>query len=80
MVDFMEEHKGRSIDQNWREFKKHIMSTMDKYVPSKSTSIRYNLLWMNTTLKRMVRKKQRLYNKAKKSHKKKDWDEYNKHK
>jgi hypothetical protein len=77
---FIKEHKERSVEQNWKELKKYLMKIMDKYVPSKSTSIRHNLLWMNTTLKRMVRKKQRLYNKAKKSHKRKDWDEYNKHK
>ena len=78
--EFLQQYKNRSVDKNWYEFKKHIMSVMEKHIPKKSTSIRHNLLWMNASLKRMVKKKQRLYNKAKKSHKRKDWDTYNTHK
>ncbi len=41
----------------------------------KSTSIRNNLLMMNTSLKRMIRNKI-----IKGLHKRKDWDDYNKNK
>jgi hypothetical protein len=50
---------------------------MDKFIPSKITSTRHNLPWLNTKLKRMIKKKQRMYNKAKKSKKNKDWEHYN---
>ncbi len=53
------------------------MSTIGKDIPSKSTSIKHNPLWMKSLLKR---KKQRLYNKAKLSHKGKYQDEYNRYK
>ena len=52
---------------------------MDKFIPSKTTSTRHNLPWLNAKLKRMIKKKQRMYNKAKKSKKNKDWEHYNTH-
>ncbi len=51
---------------------------MDKYILSKSTIISHSLLWMNTSLKKMIRKNLRLYNKAKHRHERKVWDKYNK--
>ena len=50
---------------------------MDKYVPHKMTSSRYNLPWFNKDLKRQCKKKQRLYNIAKASGRRSDWDHYN---
>ena len=40
---------------------------MNSCIPSKWTSSRYNLPWFNHSLKRLVTRKQRLYNKAKAS-------------
>ncbi len=44
------------------------MSIMNKYIQSKSTSIRHNLLWSSISLKRIIKKKKKI-NKAKQSHK-----------
>ena len=65
-----------NIDSNWTSFKHGITEIMDKYIPSKMTTTRYNLPWINSKLKRMIRKKQRLYNKAKKSKRLVDWDRF----
>ena len=78
--EYMNEHKDRDLESNWKAFKGKISEIMELHVPSKKTSIRQNLPWLNHTLKRMVRKKQRMYNKAKRTHKNEDWDIYNKHK
>jgi hypothetical protein len=47
---------------------------IDKHVPSKMTSVRYSQAWINTEIKRLSRRKQNAYNKAKASKKTKDWD------
>ena len=68
------------LPANWKDFTKFLGKMMDKNIPSKTTSIRHNLPWLNSSLKRMIRKKQRLYNKAKCTKKRKDWNKYNSHK
>ena len=40
------------------------------------TSVRYSQAWINTEIKRLSRRKQNAYNKAKASKKTKDWDHY----
>ena len=45
-------------------------------VPSKMSSIRYNLPWMTAPLRRRIRSKKRLYNTAKRSHKASAWQRY----
>ena len=40
------------------------------------TSVRYSQAWINTEIKRLSRRKQNAYNKAKASKKIKDWDHY----
>ncbi len=47
---------------------------IDKYAPSKFTTTRYDLPWLTQCLKGMCKKKQRLYNKAKRTAKKKNWE------
>ena len=54
-----------SIDEKWSCFEDNIHCIMDSCIPSKWTSSRYNLPWFNHSLKRLARRKQRLYNKAK---------------
>ena len=58
------------------DFTTHIDNIIKKYVPSKMTSSRTNLPWFTSKLKRMCRKKQRLYNRAKKHNNKQNWAAY----
>lgn len=59
-----------SVNEKWSAIK-------EANVPSKITSSRYNLPWFNRSHRRMSRKKQRLYNTAKKSNKEADWAKFN---
>ena len=45
-------------------------------VPVKVISKRTHLPWVNTSLKRLIRKKQRVYNRAKLYSRESDWSEY----
>ncbi len=78
--EYLKECDERSVNANWKDFTKFVFKMMDLNIPCTTTNIRKNLPWLNTSLKRMIRKKQRLYNKAKRTHKKKDWNKYNSHK
>ena len=62
-----------SVDEKWSCFEDNIHRIMDSCIPSKWTGSRYNLPWFNHSLKRLARRKQRLYNKAKFSGKQNDW-------
>jgi len=70
--------KSRSVDTNWEEIKGHLHKMMSKYIPSRMKSTRQNLPWLTVELKRMCRRKQRLYNKARESKDKSQWKAYQK--
>ena len=73
---FLENCPNRSIKENYKDFQDYIQHIMDAHIPTKMSTTRFNVPWFNGTLKRMCKKKQRLYNKAKKSHNKGDWNQY----
>ena len=73
---FLENCPNRSIEENYKDFRDYIQHIMDAHIPTKMSTTRFNVPWFNGTLKRMCKKKQRLYNKAKKSHNKGDWNQY----
>ena len=51
---------------------------MENYVPHKTMTRKNQLPWSDRQAKSLVRKKQKLYNCAKKSGKPEDWDSYRK--
>ncbi|XP_020606237.1 uncharacterized protein LOC110044991, partial [Orbicella faveolata] len=65
-----------SIDDKWSCFEDNIYRIMNSCIPSKWSSSRYNLPWFNHSLKRLARRKQRLYNKAKSSGDHNDWEAF----
>lgn len=66
------------VEEKWTKFVDAIQNTMEKNVPHKITSSRLNLPWFNRSHRRLCRKKQRSYNKAKKSNKPKILDHFGK--
>jgi len=69
------------INDIWEKLKHGIYEVMEKNIPSKLTSNIHNLPWINHKLKKkMIKKKNKLYNKARQSKKKEDWDYYKVHK
>ena len=65
-----------TVETNWCLFKDFVHSTIQDLVPSKNETTRYNLPWFTPKIKRLVRKKHRSYNKAKKSGLDLDWQAY----
>ncbi|KAK3104689.1 hypothetical protein FSP39_007852 [Pinctada imbricata] len=64
------------INQSWLEFKTHIINTLERHVPSKFSRRRQSQPWINTSVKRMIRRKHKAYTKARSSNSQKDWARY----
>ena len=53
---------------------------MDEFIPSRFTTTRHNLPWLTRGIKRYIKKKKRLYNKAKHTGSTTDWHRYRRQK
>lgn len=58
-----------TVDDNCKQFKEAIRTCIEKHIPRKQIGKHHDVPWMTTEIKRHIRKKQRLYNKSKKSKK-----------
>ena len=67
---FLSDYSTKSVNENYNSLCAHINSILDEHVPSKMSKPRQSSPWFNSSLKRMCRKKQRLFNAAKRTHKK----------
>ena len=67
-----EQNFSNNIAVNWSNFKNILLYARDKFVPHRFTTTRYNLPWYHQNLRRLCNKKQRLYNKARKTKSKED--------
>ena len=68
--------KSSSVETNWKKIKLFVQNIMENYVPHKTLTRKNHLPWFDRQAKSLVRKKQKLYNCAKKSGKPEDWDSY----
>ena len=66
----------RTVNENYVEFKTFMEELLKTDIPSKLSSTRHNLPWINVKIKKQIRKKGRRFSKAKKSGLKVDWDAY----
>ena len=62
--------KGDCINTLWSIFKTSLTEAINKNIPSKQIRTSNNLPWMNSNLKKMIRKKNKLHQRAKKTQ---DW-------
>ena len=77
---FLSDYSTKSVNENYNALCAHINFILDEHVPFKMAKPRQSSPWFNSSLKRMCRKKQRLFNAAKRTHKKAHWDRYRAHK
>ena len=69
-------NENADVMKLWDTFKTAIWQSVEKHVPSKTSKPNYHLPWLDRNLKRLLRQKQRLYNKAKITN---DWSLYRAH-
>ena len=64
------------INTKWNTLKKQMNDIVDTCIPSKMTTKRHKAPWINGTLIRLTRKKQRLFNKSNKKKGNNTWSSY----
>ncbi len=73
---FLETFNSNTVNENWLALKDFINKLIEEHIPTRTTTTRYNLPWLNASIKRATNKKKRLYKKARKSGKESDWAKY----
>lgn len=64
------------INELWNRFTDTIKKSMDSNIPSKMTSSKPSVPWINSNVKRNIRKKRKLYDKARKTGDFELWDRF----
>ncbi|XP_072048393.1 uncharacterized protein [Amphiura filiformis] len=64
------------IQPMWADIKTCLLNILDRGVPSKVATTKYNQPWITKQVKRLTRQKKRIFNKARHSKKPKDFERY----
>ena len=64
------------INATWTQFRNHITDMLGKHVPSKLSKSRHSQPWINTSVKRLIRRKHKAFSKARSTNNPKDWTRY----
>ena len=75
-VKFLENTEPRSVNSMWSEYLETMLSLRDKYVPSKVFSGKQKHPWVTNQIRRLLRRKERAYHQARKTHKDADWHKF----
>ena len=70
----------RTVEENYSDLNSFITKVMDENIPTKLSKTRQSTPWFYHKLKRMCKRKQWLFNAAKKSHTRAAWKCYRAHK
>lgn len=64
------------VSENWNDLKRTITEAINKFVPQKTLGGKKYAPWIRTHIKRLIRRRQRRYNAAKKHNTNKNWKKY----
>ncbi len=73
---FQNNPASKSTNANWNYFRTKVLAAIDKHIPNKMSNAKHNLPWITRSIKRQMRKRDRLYKRAKKTKKPSDWRHY----
>ena len=62
-----EDQSNMSVNDMWFKFKTGFAETVKRFIPSKTTKIKYSVPWIDVTIKRLVKKRNKLKLRARKS-------------
>ena len=65
-----------AVEDMWQSIHSHLSTMLERYVPTKQTSLKFHKPWITTDLKRASRRKYRAWKKARKTNRRKDWNRY----
>ena len=72
----LNENSSRIVEQNWNFIHESILQIVKDHIPAKQISTSSRLPWMTSQLKRLIKRKQRLYKRAKRFKRPSDWKAY----
>ena len=64
-ASFSKDSPNNSVNEKWLRLKSILIDCLNKFVPTKLTSKRQNLPWLDKSFRKAIRKKARRYNRAK---------------
>ena len=68
--------KIKTVEEKWTSFKHMLHTTMEKCISQRTIKKKWNLPWITPATRRMIRKKQQYYNKARKTQIEEHWKEF----
>ena len=80
LSDTILQESDKPVNDRWEMLKRGIMKIMDQHIPNKWSRTRHNLPWLNSNLKKNIKKKHKLWRKAKSSTSKQAWEKYKRQK
>ena len=62
-----EDHSHMSVNNMWVKFKTGLVEAVERFIPSKMTKTKYSVPWIDVTIKRLEKKRNKLYLSVRKS-------------
>ena len=63
------DHSHMSVNDMWVSFKSDVIAAIERFIPTKMTKTKYSLPWIDSSIRRLIRKREKLYFRARKSSK-----------
>ena len=61
------DHSHMSVNDMWVSFKSEVIAAIDRFIPTKMTKTKYSLPWIDSSIRRLIREREKLYFRARKS-------------
>ena len=61
------DHSHMSVNDMWVSFKSEVLAAIERFIPSKMTKTKYSSPWIDSSIKRLIKRCDRLYFRARKS-------------
>ena len=56
-----EDYIHMSVNEMWIKFKTGFLEAVERFIPTKMTNTKYSLSWIDATIKRLMKRRQKLY-------------------
>ena len=67
---------NNTVEENWNTFKSTLTETMNRHIPQKKITSRWNLAWITPGIRRMIRQKKRAWKSGKHNKESKGWKRF----
>ena len=55
------DHSHMSVNDMWVSFKSEVIAAIERFIPTKMTKTKYSLPWIDSSIRRLIRKREKLY-------------------